>query len=469
MTLVQKVVLSLPKPHCKKQRLLMHAFQIPGIREIWVAAGTKFGKSIALSVGAANSLVSRERALWRWTAPIYDQADIGMQYVRRMLPNDDNIVNVNKGSMRIHVPPIDATMKFAHAQDPTSLEGFGVSGDIFDECAKIKREAYDSAKTTRSVTGGPFVGASTPLGKNWFYVKCMEAKDEMDWAMRSGKQPTRIFITAPSTDNPFVSKEAVAEARRDMPDRLFRQYYLAEFIDDGGVFSNFRRCIFGEELELYGDVQRWIAPEAEEKNVVLGVDWAKTIDWTVFWAIDFEAKPPRVVGFERFHRKPYTEAVKRLGWFGKEFASVAGGYHDKTGVGAAIDEMCHHLPFALEGIVFTNPGKVDLVNRAITRFELRDIGIPWIPQAVRELDAFEVKINAIGTMSYSAPTGQHDDCVMALCLGIAALAEYSGSGEIMTLEDDDSRDRDDKDPKAPEEKTAIEQFYADLAEDAEDD
>jgi len=467
----QTITIDPPAPHSKKQRMLMQAFQTPGIREIWVAAGTKFGKSIGLSVGGANALISRPRATWRWTAPIYDQAEIGMQYVQRILPNDDSIVNVNKGKMRIHLPDLDATMKFAHAQDPNSLEGFGIAGDIFDECAKIKREAYDAAKTTRTVTGGLGVYGSTPLGKNWFYVKCMEAKDEMDWAIRNGKVPTRIFLTAPSTDNPLVSQEAVEEARRDMPDRLFRQYYLAEFIDDGTVFANFRNCIFGEELDVYGEVQKWTAPGSDEKRVVLGIDWAKTIDWTVFWAIDIDARPARVVGFQRFHRRPYIEQVKMLGWFGKQFGEVVGGYHDKTGVGVAIDELVHHLPFPIEGITLTNRSKTDMVNRTITRFEVRDVAMPWWPLAVREFDAFEVRTNAIGTMSYSAPSGQTDDAVMAFIMAEAALGEHSSSLEIRTIRSGDDRSKDDDDDASeiPEDDSAIAQFYRDLADDADDD
>ncbi len=452
-----------PKPHSKKQAMLQQAFLMPGIREVWVAAGTKFGKSIGLSSGFACASVLRPNATWRWVAPIYEQARIGMNYCKSILPHDPDLANVVQARMEIELPSINAMLKFRHAQDANSLEGQGIAGDVFDECAKIKREAYDAAKTTRTVTQGIFVGASTPLGKNWFYTKCMEAKDEMAWALRNGKQPTRIFLHAPSTDNPMVTAEVVAEAKRDMPDRLFRQYYLAEFIDDGTVFSRFRDCVFGPELPGYGEHQAWFDEEAKGRQVVLGADWAKTVDYTTFFAIDYEHR--RVVGYERFHKRPYTEAVKRLGRFGQRFADVSVCMHDKTGVGVAIDEMCQHLPFPCVGVTFTNRSKTDMVNSLISRFELVDLAIPNWPTLLKELDAFEVNTNSLGIMKYGAPDGQHDDTVCALMLANAALAEYGeGNMDVSSV----GSGKDDKDGKT-EAKSAIEQFYLDLAEDAEDD
>ena len=75
-----------PKPHSVKQNLIMSAFMIPGITEIYVCCGTKFGKSLSATAGLCNGIMSKQGALWRWVAPIYEQTKIGFNYCKDMLP-----------------------------------------------------------------------------------------------------------------------------------------------------------------------------------------------------------------------------------------------------------------------------------------------------------------------------------------------------------------------------------------------
>src|SRR5690606_8630273 len=189
-----------------------------------------------------------------------------------------------------------------------------------DEAAKMKEAVYAAVKTTTTVTRGVIIPISTPFGKNWFYKGCMAAKEEMLRAKHENRPTTKIFITAPTSDNPSVSQAAIDDARRSLPDRLFRQYYLAEFVDDGNVFSGFRKCMYGDEVEIFGEFQAWFLPGSDKMKVVIGADWAKTVDWTVFTAFDIESR--RVVGYLRFHKKTYTEAIRQLMAFSKKFEEV---------------------------------------------------------------------------------------------------------------------------------------------------
>jgi len=448
-----KVALQLPAKHSLKQGVIMNALAIQGVTEVWVANGTKYGKTIAAATALCSQAPLRKQALYRWVAPIYMQAKIGYQYCSRMLPAEPHVKR-HDGEPSLLFRGIDTRIQFFHGQRPESLEGEATHGNILDEAAKMREEVYAAVKTTTTVTRGKILLVSTPLGKNWFYKGCMSAKEEMVRAKHEGRQPTKLFINAPSTDNPAVSAAAIVEARKSLPDRLYRQFYLAEFVDDGQVFSGFRASQYGLHLS-FDNVQRqhWLHPEAKEMRVVLGVDWAKTRDWTVFIAIDTATR--KVVGFLRFHNLPYTEAIRELVRFKRSFMEVDVCLHDKTGVGMAIDDQLAYTDIPYRGIVFTNTSKAEMVSRLITAFEQRALGIPAWDLMEAELDAFEVQASAMGRMQYSAPAGDHDDIVCALMLANSAFLESSGDDEVTYLED----------LGKGMEPSALELYYTDLDDD----
>lgn len=411
-----------PAPHGRKQKLIMQAFMTPGIEEIWVACGTKWGKTVSASTALATAAIQKPRATLRWCAPIYVQCKIGFNYVRTILPPPPH-VKLNNSGLTISIPEMDSMIQFYHTQNPVSLEGYGIAGYVFDEAAKMKEDAYGSAKTTVTMTLGPMVFISTPYGKNWFYRRCMDAKEEMMRARHEGRMPKKIFITAPTGDNPHVPRESIEAAKRSMSARLFRQFYLASFEDEGSVFTEYRQCVYTPELDIYGDDQFWMADNAKALDVVIGADWAKTNDYCVFTAIDVESR--QVVGVQRFHKQPYTEAIRRLIKFTRKFKSVLACYHDKTGVGMAIDDQLAYTNLNYVGITFTNASKAEMVNRLMTAFEQRSILIPQWPTLLYELEAFEVQSSQIGLLRYAAAGGAHDDTVCSLLLAHAALLDYS--------------------------------------------
>jgi len=452
----QLVEIQTIKPHSAKQEIIMKAFQYRQVKEIFVACGTKFGKSISASTALTNGIFNKPGGTWRWIAPIYRQAKIGMDYFNSIAPPSPHSELV-ESKMLMNFPNLESRLEFWHTQRPVDLEGAAVQGQVGDEAAKMPYDAYISANTTTTFTQGLSMWISTPWGKNWFYKKFMEAQERMNWAISKGKIPDMIAVHAPTSANPLVDKNVIDLARRRLSDRMFRQYYLAEFLDDGSVFINFRKCAFGSELQFDDNpTQFWFDKNCSELDVVIGVDWAKHKDYTVFFAIDPMSNPRRVVGFTRFQGVSYTIAVKELWNFTKRFESVGLVYHDKTGVGDAIDDMLAPIPLNIKGISFTNPLKSNLVNSLGLSFELENIQIPNWPELIKELDAFEVLINKLGTTIYNAPMGMHDDTVMALGLANLAATEYAGEFDVRFLEE------------LPDEKDDIDSYYADMIGDDDD-
>lgn len=464
--------LILPRPNSPQQSVIMDAFHDPNMLEMFVSCGTKFGKTFSASGGYSSRMSLRRGAIGRWIAPIYSQTKIGFRYCKKILPPEPD-THTNMGELSILFTGLDSKMEFRSGVNPEDLEGEGTYVNVLDEAAKLHQQVYDSTKTTTTVTRGLIAAFSTPRGKNWFYTKCMDAKERMEWAIKNGKPLTHIFITAPSSVNPLVTKEAIEEARRSMPDRLFRQYFEAEFIDDGSVFVGFRDCVLGPEIITDGKYQYWLDVDAKNSTVVIGADWGRTNDRTVFWAIDLESRT--CVGFQRFYKTPYTEAIRKLVVFSRRFRETVTVLHDKTGLGTVIDDYLAETELAYEGINFTNASKADMVAKLITGFEGRDHFIPNWREAIDELDSYEVITTPTGNMTYGGMEGKHDDIVSAMMLAYLGLIRYGDRTYEVKFTDqpsDKARQKPAASAKVEEDvprMSHLERFYEDLQSDAEDD
>jgi hypothetical protein len=456
----QEIEIQTIKPHSAKQELIMRAFQYKQVREVFVACGSKFGKSLAASTALTHGIFNNPGGTWRWIAPIYRQSKIGMSYFKYIAPPEPHS-RIIESKMVMEFPGLDSTLEFWHTQRPVDLEGAGIKGQVGDEAAKMPYEAYISANTTTTFTQGLSMWISTPWGKNWFYKKYMEAREHMAWSLANGKIPERIAIHAPTSANPLLPPKVMQLAKLRLSERMYRQYHLAEFLDDGSVFINFRKCVRGTELDFdFSPTQRWFADKDEfekkgviDKDVVIGVDWAKHRDYTVITVIDPIANPRRVVGFMRFQGMKYTDQIKELYLICKMYRNVGMILHDKTGVGVAIDDMLSPLPFPFEGVTFTNALKSELVNNLGMTFEKESVELPNWPEMLKELDSFEVVINKLGTTIYNAPDGSHDDIVISLALALRAASEYAGDFEVRYLEDLDGIEM------------PLDKYYLDMIED----
>jgi hypothetical protein len=97
---------------------------------------------------------------------------------------------------------------------------------LVDEAARVDDELYFSIRPMLAVSSGSLILASTPYGKRGAFHE--------EWTEGSGWQRFEI----PATRVPRISEEFLAEERRSLPARVFRQEYLCSFEDtDDAVFS----------------------------------------------------------------------------------------------------------------------------------------------------------------------------------------------------------------------------------------
>lgn len=89
------------------------------------------------------------------------------------------------------------------------------------------------------------------------------------------------------------------------------------------------------------------------------------------------------------------------------------------------DELRPVLP-AIEPVKLTNLSKAQLIQSLMVSIERQRIRWPrtW-STLTDELKRYEYRITAQGNITYNAPAGYHDDCVIALALANSKLSVVS--------------------------------------------
>ena len=246
---------------------------------------------------------------------------------------------------------------------------------------------------------------STPAGLNFFWQLHRRASDPQqfpDWA--SWQRPT--------SENPHVPGEEIARAQRESPESVFRQEYQADFIEGtGGVLRKVTQAATAERQEraVRGHVY------------VVGCDWAKQQDFTVFCVID--ATQRSCVHIDRMQRVDYQLQLGRLEALVQRFKPdviVA----EKNAIGEPIIEQLQMAGLPVRPFTTTSDSKKGLIERLALAFEQDELRIPADQVLLGELQAYRAERLPSGLLRYSAPEGQHDDTVMALALAWSAAVAY---------------------------------------------
>jgi len=237
----------------------------------------------------------------------------------------------------------------------------------------------------------------TPKGRNFFH-RCFERGQIADGGWKSWRLPT--------TTNPTIRDEEIEAARRELPKQVFEQEFLGVPADDGGN-------PFGLDA-----IERCIAEKSSNPPKAIGVDLAKSVDYTVVCGLDDAGS---VCLLERW-QAPWSETIGRIERMLGEVPALI----DSTGVGDPIVEDLQRKQPRVEGFKFTQVSKQQLMEGLASAFQTGRIQIPdgWLRT---ECETFEYQYTRTG-VRYEAPSGMHDDGVCALALAIRCLDTTARTG-----------------------------------------
>lgn len=276
---------------------------------------------------------------------------------------------------------------------------------VIDEAAKarhLKIVWQEAIRPTLTDLEGWALFYSTPKGMNYFKTLFDYGNDPArdDWACWQ----------FPTAANPKINPAEIEAARLELPERVFRQEYLAEFIDDANLFRNVVECATSDEIY-----------KAEAgREYVFGVDWGKLNDFTVITVWDTQAA--RMVHMDRFNQIDYTVQSQRLKALYERFRPHT-ILAESNSMGEPIIDQLRSEGLPMKGFATTAVSKAMIINQLSLGFEQKSIALLNDPVLIAELQAYEASRLPGGNLRYSAPEGQHDDTVMATAIGLQAVTE----------------------------------------------
>jgi hypothetical protein len=356
-----------------------------------LACGRRWGKT-RLGVNECLDVAAGGGRAW-WVAPSYKMSEVGWRPLRQIGTRVG--AEVRLGDRQVILPG-GGEVAVRSADNPQSLRGEGLDFLVIDECAFIAEDAWiEALRPALSDRLGRAMFISTPKGMNWFWRAWQrgQADEAEDWA--SWQFPT--------SGNPYIQATEIEAARGMLPERVFAQEYLAQFMDDaGGVFRRVMAAATATEQK----------PEPGHQYVI-GVDWGKSNDFTVLKVLDAATKCE--VYSDRFNQIDYAVQRGRLMAVCERYKPSA-IIAESNSMGEPIIEQLQRDGLPVTGFQTTNATKAAAIEALALAFERGDITIINDPTTVAELQAYELDRTPSGMVRYGAPEGMHDDTVMALAL-----------------------------------------------------
>jgi len=344
-----------------------------------------------------------------WTAPTFDQVRIGWDETRHACADKAKFI---QQTMTAHMPN-NGKIIYRSLDDPDNARGHTADGIIIDEAGDAKERAWYEVLSPMLIdTGGWFWAIGTPRGRNYFWREWVDAvnrEDSMSWQIPTlgveivGEE----LIRKPHPlENPDVPFEEILNRFKTTPRNIFRQEYLAEFLEgEGAVFRNIQACM--------NAVQSF--PEAHKGHrVVCGVDWAKQADFTAISIGCADCHYELVI--DRFNKIDFAFQRERLKalcdkWHVKQILA------ERNSIGEPNIEELVRAGLSVTGFDTTASSKPPLIENLALALEKAEWKFINDKIWAGELESYEQKINATtGRSTYGAPEGMHDDTVIARAL-----------------------------------------------------
>jgi hypothetical protein len=398
--------LTLPKPHAAQQRVIdeSHRFNV-------LCCGRRWGKSELGMDRLIQPAVHGKPVAWfaptyKLAAPVWRELQNRLHPITRDISQQERRLELQGGG----------TLEMWSLDSGDAGRGRAYACACIDEAALIPN--LDSAwqESIRPILTDHRGGAwflSTPKGTaNYFHTLYQRGQDvnQPDWA--SWQMPTSA--------NPYIDPVEIESARQDLTDLAFAQEYEAAFVSWAGAV--FRRIL-----------EAIIEPMPNTAAAIIGVDWGRVNDYTVFVALSASGQ---VLAIDRFRGLEYSLQQARLQAFWERLGGQAWIIAESNNMGGPVVEQLQRDRLPVVAFTTTNASKSAIIDALALAFERGDIRILNDAALVGELQAFEAKSLPSGMMRYAAPEGGHDDMVMALAIAWSGLGLRQRRAQVQYMQYD---------------------------------
>jgi hypothetical protein len=387
--------LSLPRPHDAQAKIFRERKRF-NVED----CGRRFGKTMMdINEAAPTMLDGKPVAVF---FPNYRMlSEVWRNFVHVFEP-----VTKDKSEVEHRLELITGGVVEMWSLETESARGRKYARAIIDEAALVPNLMTKWSSVIRPMLvdyqGDAFI-KSTPKGRNGFWRMWSWGQDPANKEWKSWKFATH--------DNPYIPPAEVMAMRETMPERIFLQEIMAEFIEDaGGVFRRVAEAATAAEQEK----------PLEGHDYIIGVDWGKSADFTVLTVLDLTIKS--VIALDRFNQIDYTLQVSRLRVLCDRFHPLL-VKAESNSMGEPLIEQLQRSGLPVQPFNTNNASKTLAIDALALAFERGDIKILPDPILIDELQAYEMERLPSGSMRYSAPEGMHDDCVMSLAIAWSAIEQ----------------------------------------------
>ena len=370
--------------------------------------GRRWGKDSILRNIAVEGLLAGKSV--GWYEPIYKDTINNWEWLTSTLK--PIIVDKSEQEKRIKLAT-GGVLEMWSLENRDASRGRHYGLVIINEAAKISHLQYSWEYVIRitlmDLQGGALI-CSTPRGYDYFHTLYARGQDPQNPHWRSWQRT--------SWENPYIPRAELEEAKRNLPEITYRQEIMAEFItSDGMVFRRVHEAAVLDPLDQPLPGHQYVA----------GVDVASSVDYTVITVLDVQSK--ELAYMDRFNRVDYPVLEDRIASVYRNW-NITGMVVEANSIGQPVIDHLQQRGLSITPFTTTHVTKHGVIQNLQSAFEHGQIKIINDPVLVGELLSFESKKTASGNFTYSAPDGQHDDCVMSL-----ALAWYAIGNEPQMIDD----------------------------------
>lgn len=366
--------------------------------------GRQFGKTMLGINQLLYWAINDKGCSIAWVTPVYKQGKKVFAEMERAVAKS-GLFEFNKSDLRI--TGFGSSIEFFSGERPDNIRGNTFDYMVVDEFAFTRPELWDEVlSATVLVKGKKVIFISTPKGKNHFHRVCLQHNYDERYR----------YFHFTSFDNPMIDPRELDERKRSLPDHVFRQEYLAEFLDNaGGLFKGVSQCI--------GEAER-------TSRMYGGLDIGRADDYTVLTVLNEKGQ---MVCVERWRHDDWSKIIDKVADLIRKHNAIT--TVEVNNQGDVFHEMLRKmLPNKVVPFVTTSKSKPVLIEDLALAFEQRTIRVKDVKWLLDELDSFTYIYNPnTRNVQYSAPVGLHDDGVMSLALAWNSLKNNKSKGRYNTL------------------------------------
>jgi predicted phage terminase large subunit-like protein len=287
----KQISIVLQKPHPAQAKILAHMkrFNV-------VSAGRRFGKTAMGNILLAHEGGALSQRPIGWFAPnnkylldAWGDAKALFKPIASKISEKDHRITLING----------CTIDFWTLDDPDAGRSRKYGRVIIDEATKVKDLEYswnNAIRPTLADYKGDAWFLSSPKGFDYFRELHLrgQSDDFPDWAS----------WTIPTSANPFIDPQEIVTAKKELPEIVYRQEYLGEFVDSGGTPIR-------KEYIRYGSPNR-----RDVVFRVIGVDLASSLktwaDYTAMALLEITRDGKIYITDVRRGRWSFNDVQKRI-------------------------------------------------------------------------------------------------------------------------------------------------------------